>query len=142
MSERAALAIEKVELFKSQKAVEATTAFISRNEGELNAARVALAAVKANASVNIDDAREECKAATAAKMAAVRAQCKAATEAELAAVRVEAYATAAAAQVKVEKATKDEFRASFFQGYSDLKMRVSMDHPEWDLSTYLGLDSD
>ena len=36
----------------------------------------------------------------------------------------------------------EEFEAGFFQGYSDLKRRVVVDHPEWDLSTYSGADSD
>ena len=40
------------------------------------------------------------------------------------------------------KAAEDEFAASFFQGYSDLKRRVTEDHPEWDLVDYSGVDSD
>ena len=35
----------------------------------------------------------------------------------------------------------EEFDAGFFQGYADLKRRVAVDHPEWDLSAYSGADS-
>ena len=50
-----------------------------------------------------------------------------------------------AAEVTAEAATQaadQEFDKGFFQGYSDLKRRVAVDHPEWDLSGYSGVDSD
>ena len=37
---------------------------------------------------------------------------------------------------------EEEFEVGFFQGYADLKMRVAIDHPEWDLVAYSGADSD
>ena len=51
----------------------------------------------------------------------------------------------AAVEVTSEAATQaadQEFDKGFFQGYSDLKRRVAVDHSEWDLSGYSGVDSD
>ena len=39
------------------------------------------------------------------------------------------------------EAAEKEFGAGFFQGYSDLKRRVALVHPEWDLTAYLGVES-
>ena len=36
----------------------------------------------------------------------------------------------------------EEFEVGFFQGYTDMKMRVTVDHPEWDLIAYSGVESD
>ena len=60
--------------------------------------------------------------------------------AELEAAREE-LEEAAASRADAAKAD-EEFDAGFFQGYSDLKRRVAIDHPEWDLSAYSGADSD
>ena len=40
------------------------------------------------------------------------------------------------------EAAKEEFGVGFFQGYSDLKMRVALVHPEWDLTAFSGVESD
>ena len=88
---------------------------ISQKEGELNATQAALAIVEAKASIDVAAARSECKATTKAKMAAIRAEVDKAI---------------AATQAEAEKAFEDEFRASLFQGYSDLKSRVVLNHPE------------
>ena len=61
-------------------------------------------------------------------------------KAELEAARAE-LEKAAASRAEAAKAD-EEFEAGFFQGYSDLKRRVAVDHPEWDLSTYSRADSD
>ena len=47
---------------------------------------------------------------------------------------------AAASRADAAKAD-EEFDTGFFQGYSDLKRRVAIDHPEWDLFAYSGADS-
>ena len=52
------------------------------------------------------------------------------TEVEMGAVCVEADKVATDAQVEAEKAAEDEFGAGFFQGYTDLKMRVASAYPE------------
>ena len=44
--------------------------------------------------------------------------------------------------VAAAKASEQGFGLGFFQGYADLKRRVALDHPEWDLSGYSGVDSD
>ena len=64
------------------------------------------------------------------------------TRAEVSVVRPEAEEVAAPTRDEAEKTAKDEFAAGFFQGYSDLKRRVAIDHPEWDLFASLGVDSD
>ena len=63
------------------------------------------------------------------------------TKAKLEAVRVD-LVDAAGARAEAGKAAKEEFESSFFQGYADLKRRVTIDHPEWDLAAYLGEDSE
>ena len=70
-SERATLAIEKVELFKAQKAVDAATTPISWKEVELKATREALAVAEVKASKEFDIAWAECKEAVEAEMAIV-----------------------------------------------------------------------
>ena len=50
-------------------------------------------------------------------------------------------AVAATALAKAGKTVEEEFEASFFQGYADLKRRVAVDHPKWDLATYSGANS-
>ena len=45
---------------------------------------------------------------------------------------------AVTARVEAEKTAEEEFEAGFFQGYADLKRRVVVDYPEWDLSAYSG----
>ena len=40
------------------------------------------------------------------------------------------------------KAAEEEFGANFFQGYSDLKRRVALVHPEWDLTAFSDVESD
>ena len=57
-------------------------------------------------------------------------------------MRAEADDVIAAARPEAGKAVEDEFTAGFFQGYSDLKRRVAVDHPKWDISTYSRVDSD
>ena len=57
-------------------------------------------------------------------------------------VRAEAEEAVAAARDEAENTTEDKFATGFFQGYSDLKRRVVVDHPEWDLSAYSGVDLD
>ena len=69
--------------------------------------------------------------ARAAEVTAVRAENEKAIKKEVATVRAEA-----------EKAKKDEFGAGFFQGYSNLKMRVALAHLEWDLTAFSKFDSD
>ena len=49
---------------------------------------------------------------------------------------------AATARAKAGKTAEEEFKASFFQGYSDLKGRVVVNHLEWYLTTYSGADLD
>ena len=61
-------------------------------------------------------------------------------KAELEVAREE-FEDAAASWAEAAK-EDEEFEAGFFQGYSDLKRRVIANHPEWDLSTYSGADSD
>ena len=60
--------------------------------------------------------------------------------AELEAARAE-LEEAAVSPADAAKAD-EEFDVGFFQGYADLKRRVTVDHPEWDLSAYSGADSD
>ena len=45
---------------------------------------------------------------------------------------------AVAAKVEAEKATEEEFEEGFFQGYDNLKKRIAVDHPKWDLTGYSG----
>ena len=49
--------------------------------------------------------------------------------------RAEAEEAAAAARDEAEKTAEDEFMADFSQGYADLKRRMAMAHPKWDLSS-------
>ena len=63
-----------------------------------------------------------------------------ATRVEVSPVRAEVDDAVATARAEAKKAAEDEFAAGFFQGYSDLKRRVVVDHPEWDLSAYSGID--
>ena len=65
-----------------------------------------------------------------------------AAQAEVSAVRAEAVKAITIARGEAEKTAEDEFATGFFQGYSDLKRRVAMDHPDWDLSAYSGVNSD
>ena len=84
------------------------------------------------------DKKQELERAYRAKLTALE---EAATvRAELEAARAE-LEDAAASRVDVAKADQ-EFDVGFFQGYSDLKRRVAIDHPEWDLSAYSRADSD
>jgi len=53
-----------------------------------------------------------------------------------------ALATAEVAADPATEAAEQEFDKGFFQGYSDLKRRVAVDHPEWDLTGYSGAESD
>ena len=52
-TEWVALVIKKMELYKSNKALDAATTVISRKEGELNAARAALVAAETKASIDV-----------------------------------------------------------------------------------------
>ena len=45
-------------------------------------------------------------------------------------------------QEAAERATDDEFKVGFLQGYVDLKRRVALDHPNWNLSGYRGAEFD
>ena len=40
------------------------------------------------------------------------------------------------------KALEEEFGTGFFHGYSELKRRVALVHPEWYLTAFLGVESD
>ena len=40
------------------------------------------------------------------------------------------------------EAPEEDFDSGFFEGYADLKRRVALDHLEWDLSAYSGVESD
>ena len=122
-SERATLAVEKVEAFKASKALKAMLATISQKNGELNVARAALAATQVKALVDVVTAR-------------------AAGDAEVAAARVKAKEEVAVARAEAEKVIEDEFGDGFFQCYTDLKRMVALVHPEWDLSAFLGVNSD
>ena len=51
-------------------------------------------------------------------------------------------ADATTARTEAGKAAEEEFEAGFFQGYVDLKIRVIIDYPEWDLTAYSGVDYD
>ena len=42
----------------------------------------------------------------------------------------------AAAQEATDRANDEEFEVGFFQGYVDLRRRASLDHPDWDLTSY------
>ena len=77
---------------------------------------------------------------------AVQAKLEAETELEVAraawaTVEAKALADVATAQVEAEKADEEEFRVDFFQGYSDLKRRVALVYPEWDLTAFSGVES-
>ena len=61
-------------------------------------------------------------------------------EGQVTAVRTEAEEEVVAALAEAEKAAEDEFEAGFFQGYTDLKRRVALAYPEWDLSPFSGVD--
>ena len=115
-SERAFRATEKLEAVSTAKALKASLATITTKDGELNAAR---AAAQAQALEDV-----------------------VATRAEVSTVRAEVDDMVAVALAEVEKAAEDEFAAGFFQDHSDLKRRVIVHHPEWDLSAYSGVDSD
>ena len=77
----------------------------------MNAARAALAATQAQALANV-----------------IAAQ--AAAEAGMVAIRAKAEEAIAAYRVEADKTVEDEFGVGFFQGYSDLKRRVALAHPE------------
>ena len=94
-------------------------------------AQAALVEAKAKALINVAVARAEARKAAKVEVAAVRAEADQVAEETDVAVRAEA-----------EKAVEDEFGAGFFQGYSDLKMKVALTHPEWDLIAFSGVDSD
>ena len=66
---------------------------------------------------------------------------RAAAKPERAAVRAEAEEAVTTDRAEAEKPAEDEFGACFFQGYSDLKRRVALAHPEWDLSAFSRVDS-
>ena len=70
------------------------------------------------------------EAKTLVDITAARAEYKAAAEAEMAIVRAEADEAIVVARAEAEKATEAEFGTGFFQGYSDLKRRVALNHPE------------
>ena len=55
---------------------------------------------------------------------------KAATEAKMAIVWAEADEAITVAWAEAEKAAEDEFVVGFFLGYSNLKRRVALNHPE------------
>ena len=80
---------------------------------------MALVEAKARALVDVATVEAEAKKAAEAEEATFRAEAEQATEEALTTVRAEA-----------EKAAEDEFGASFFQGYSDLKRRVALTHPK------------
>ena len=103
-SEQAKLVTEKVKVFEASKALKAALAVISQKEGDLNATRMALAVAQAKALADVVSSRVT-------------------AEAKVAAVYVET-------QAEVEKAVEDGFGAGFFQGYTDLKMRVALVHLE------------
>ena len=42
----------------------------------------------------------------------------------------------------MKRAANEEFEIGFLQGYVDLKGRMALDHPDWDLSSYRGAESD
>ena len=48
-------------------------------------------------------------------------------------VEVQVLAKGAATLEMAERTTDEEFKAGFFQRYVDLKRRVALDHPDWDL---------
>ena len=64
-----------------------------------------------------------------------------ATDAKVEAAHAKAEEEVTAARAEAKKVAEDEFGAGFFQGYTDLKRRVALDHPEWNLSAFLGVDS-
>ena len=84
------------------------------------------------------DKEQELERAHRAKLTAL--ENAATVRAELEATRAE-LEEAAASRANAAKAD-EEFDAGFFQGYGDLKRRVTVDHPEWDLSAYSRADSD
>ena len=60
----------------------------------------------------------------------------------LVAAETKALVDLAATQAEAAKEVEKEFRVGFFQGYSDLKRKVALVHPEWDLSSFSGAKSD
>ena len=91
----------------------------------MDADRAALAAIEAKTLADVTTAQAETRKAAEAEVAAVRAKAEQAAEEEVTTVRVE-----------TKKATKNEFEVGFFQGYSDLKRRVALIHPELDLTAF------
>ena len=65
-----------------------------------------------------------------------------ATRAEVSAVRAEAEEAAATALDEAKKTAEDEFGVGIFQGYTNLKRRVALVNPEWDLFAFSGVDLD
>ena len=57
-------------------------------------------------------------------------------ELEVAQVEIQALAEGVAAQEATKRAADEEFEVGFLQGYMDLKRRVALAHPDWDLSSY------
>ena len=55
---------------------------------------------------------------------------------------VKALTLGPSAQAEAEKAVDKEFKARLLQGYVDLKRRVALDHPDWDLLACQGANSD
>ena len=88
----------------------------------------------------------EAEAKALADVTAARAKAKKAAEADMATVFTEdeqaAEEAIAAVPVEVEKAAEDEFGAGFFWGFLDLKRRVALTHPEWDLTAFSRVNSD
>ena len=114
---------DKIEAFKDSKALKAATTVISKKEWELNATLAALAAAQAQALEDIVASRT-------------------AAEFEMAIVRAEVEEAVAATRVEAKNTAEDDFGASFFQGYSDLKRRVALAYSELNSSAFSGVISD
>ena len=111
-----ALTTEREKAQKSAQALKAATTLVSQKDGEVETARATLATAEAKAMVDIAVAQTEARKAVEAEIAV--------------------------APTKAEKATEEDFGSGFFQGYDNLKRRVALAHPEWDLSSLSGIDLD
>ena len=118
----------------TRKVAEAEAALkIERERADKNAALAASKDKEAKAA--LVDRLEALADATDAREAMREAQ-------EKADAATKAAAAAETAREEAEKAADAEFDTGFFEGYSDLKRRVALVHPEWDLSGFIGSESD
>ena len=92
--------------------------------------------------VIVAEKEKKSQQAIRAKLEAQEEVARLRAELEVARVEVQALTKGTTAQEVTERAAFEEFKVGFLQGYVDLKRRVSLDHPNWDLFGYRDAEFD